>query len=249
MTLDSIVREYLIEASEPEHKYFKALQFAISGLRELHYDVIGVPVIKNLTVNSDSTVDLPADYVSYVRLGVTNLDGTFHPLGINRNIALNRNLNDCGILEQRPNVDTDGDTYFIPGYQYTASHFRNGENVGRYYGYGGGQNRFGYFNIDTTNNQIQLSLFEGDTITIEYISDPLRADEEYNVHPFAVETLKAWIRWKMVSSNPNRPLQAGMIEKKEFTRNIKITRARFKSFSVEDMLEAFRKGNKAAPKF
>lgn len=252
MTLDQIVREYLIEAAEPEHKYFRALQFGISGLRELHFDVTGIPVIKILDVNSDDTVDLPNDYLNYVRIGFTDGSGQFRDLGVNRDIALNRTLDDCGLPGNRipePAPDLNSMPYIGEADVY-SSHFRNGQQVGRYYGAGGGNNANGYFKIDLINNQIQLSGYAGGgKITIEYLSDPTKADGEFTVHPFAVETLKCWISWKMSSNNKNIPLQDGMLKKNEYFRNIKILRARLRSLSVQDLLQSFRKGNKQSPKF
>ena len=96
MELEKVVREFLIESGRTEHRFVQALQFGISCLRELNYDVTGSPSIKILTVNDNDTVDLPNDYLNYIRLGFTDGRGEFRELGRNKDIALNRNLNDCG---------------------------------------------------------------------------------------------------------------------------------------------------------
>ena len=94
MTLDQVVREFLIENELPEHKYFQSLQFGISCLRELNLDVTGVPVIVELPVSDSDTVDLPVDYINYISLGFCDDAGYFRELGKNNKICLNRTVYD-----------------------------------------------------------------------------------------------------------------------------------------------------------
>lgn len=250
-TLDQVVREYLLEAAEPEHKYIQALQFGISCLRELNFDVTGVPVIKELVVNSDDTVDLPSDYINYVRLGFTSRGGGFQELGRNNQIALNRNLDDCGARDARiPNdsLSSEGG-YITAGVEYYGAHFRNGEATGGYYGLGGGNNVNGLFRIDKRYNQIQLSGYRGgDTITLEYLSDPAKADGEFTVIPFALETVKSYIRYMMALNHPRNISNAPYLKQLHDKQKKKL-RARLKSVSVQDILQSFRLANKQAPKF
>lgn len=252
MTLDQVVREYLLEAQLPEHKYVQALQFGISCLRELNFDVTGVPVIKNLTVNADDTVDLPNDYINYIRLGFTDSTGGFQELGRNNLIALNRNLDDCGVRTDRiPSDSLDPQQDALPGSytDYYSTHFRNGQNVGAYYGMGGGNNANGLFRIDKAYNQIQLEGYRGgDTITLEYLSDPAKAKGEFLVIPFAIETVKSYIQFKMALNHPRMKSDAPYL-KTLHGKQIKKLRARLKSVSVQDILQSFRLANKQSPKF
>lgn len=253
MELDKVVREFLIESGRTEHRYGQALQFGISCLRELEFDVTGSPTIKNLTVNDNDTVDLPDDYVNYVRIGYYDIYGRFKQLGVNEDIGLNRTLTDCGTRGKRTAVDDtrEADDIWIPyPLEYYAEHYRNGEDIGRYYGAGGGNNARGGFRIDKSYSQIQLENYRGgDTLVLEYIADLNKSEGNFDVHPFAVETVKSWIDWKMNASNPNVP--QGFTESKRFlySRNKKLLIARMASMSIQDLLQAFRKGNKASPKF
>jgi len=253
MELEKVVREFLIESGRTEHRFAQALQFGISCLRELQFDVTGSPVIKILPVNSDDTVDLPNDYLNYIRIGYTDPYGVFKPLGVNNDIALNRTLTDCGTPGQRRTIeDTTEDAYpWVPyPLEYYSAHYRNGENIGRYYGAGGGNNVRGGFRIDKNYSQIQLQNYRGgDTLTLEYLADPNKSEGNFDVHPFAVETVKSWIDWKMNFSNPNVALSFSEQKRLLYSRNKKLLFSRMSSISVQDMLQAFRKGNKAAPKF
>ncbi len=253
MELEKVVRELLIETGRTEHRFFQALQLGISCLRELEFDVTGSPVVKELPVTDLDTVNLPNDYLNYIRIGFTNKYGHFKELGRNNSISLNRNLDDCGTRTKRSKDDID--TSFtnnatFSGTEYGSIHYRNNENVGRYYGLGGGNNEYGSFKIDKNYQQIQLSFYTGgDTITLEYLADPNKTNGEFEVHPFAVETVKAWIDWKLNENNPNISIAVSQSKKMLYGSNKKLLRSRMASLSVQDMLQAFRKGNKASPKF
>ena len=252
MTLDQVVREYLLEAALPEHKYVQALQFGISCLRDLNFDITGVPSIKILTVNADDTVDLPDDYINYVRLGFTDSAGGFQELGRNNLIALNRTLDDCGARGDRLSdgaLDPQRDA--LPGsyVDYYSTHYRNGENTGAYYGLGGGNNGNGLFRIDKEYSQIQLEGYRGgDTITLEYLSDPAKANGEFVVIDFAIETVKSYIQWKM-ALNSIRYKSDSPYLKSLHDKQKKKLRARIKSVSIQDILQSFRLANKQSPKF
>ena len=139
MELEKVVRELLIETGRTEHRFFQALQLGISCLRELEFDVTGSPVIKELDVTDLDTVNLPDDYLNYIRIGFNDKYGNFNELGRNKKISLNRTLNDCGTAVK--NKISDSGTDYIDnatfsGSEYGSVHYRNNENIGRYYGLG-----------------------------------------------------------------------------------------------------------------
>lgn len=253
MELEKVVRELLIETGRTEHRFFQALQLGISCLRELEFDVTGSPVIKELDVTDLDTVNLPDDYLNYIRIGFNDKYGNFNELGRNKKISLNRTLNDCGTAVK--NKISDSSTDYIDnatfsGSEYGSVHYRNNENIGRYYGLGGGGNANGSFKIDKNYQQIQLDCYTGGkTIILEYLADPNKTNGEFDIHPFAVETVKAWIDWKLNENNPNINIAISQSKKILYASNKKLLRSRIASMSVQDMLQAFRKGNKASPKF
>ena len=81
------------------------------------------------------------------------------------------------------------------------------------------------------------------------MGDPAKANGSFVVQPFALETVKAWIEWKMTSKNPSVPQNQVQANYNLYSRNKKMLRARIKSLSVQDILQSFRKGNKQSPKF
>jgi hypothetical protein len=84
---------------------------------------------------------------------------------------------------------------------------------------------------------------------MEYIADIAAIDGDFEVHPFVIEALKAWIRYKYFNNNPNSSLGRIDMAKRDYFREKRLASERFGATTVNEWLEAFRFGNKAAPKF
>lgn len=236
MTADELVREMLIEVGETTmHKYARFLQYLISGLRDFNLDVSGVPKAVLLTLNDNNTVDLPSDYIAFIRIGICGDDGNLHHLGHNPKMC--RLVTDeCGDLEQ---VSGTGESSFS---DIEGGHIRNDESIGRYFGVGGGNNQNGYYNIRSREGYIELQNFTGTTIWLEYLADIERNEEgEFEIHPYLVEVLKDWIQWKVIQRNIRMPANAKIIAKKDYSDSRNIAKRRFTSFTPEQAREVIRK--------
>lgn len=251
-SLDSIVKEYLAEIGDNNlSRYRQIYTIAVSGIREFNMDTTGVPKIAELEVLSTDRADLPNDYLQYSRIAICGRDGRLHSLGKNNDLCLNQSFDDCGDPERHTSSNNVGGGFIqwsIDGY---VDNFRNGEMMGRFFGIGGGNNDNGYYRIDKANNQILFgNLPSGiETVIMEYIADINAVDGDFEVHPFLVETLKAWIRYKQFNNNPNSSMGRIDMAKKDYFREKRSSNARFRATTVNDWLEAFRIANKAAPKF
>src|SRR3990167_3945386 len=94
--LDDVIRELLVEQGKnTEHEYFRYLTLAISGLRNLNLDASGRPKAVLLPVNDNLTVDLPEDYIKYIRIGLCDDGGRYHYLGYAPDMCMIRNVDDC----------------------------------------------------------------------------------------------------------------------------------------------------------
>src|SRR3990172_2031586 len=82
--LDDIVNGYMIETGhQTNHHYARYLHLAIQGLKELNMDVSGMPVTVLLELNDNNTLNLPTDYIKYVKIGLVGSDGNVHSFGLN----------------------------------------------------------------------------------------------------------------------------------------------------------------------
>lgn len=244
MKLHQLVKSFLIEISEDSlHKYPRFLQYAISGLGELNLDTEGVIKTVTLPVNSNGTVNLPVDYITYIRIATCASDGNLHALGYNSNMCLLRTFDDCGDEKKNEGGGTGGVI------DSEGGHFINNENVGRYFGIGGGTNSIGYYRIDKKNNWITLQNYSGDTIWLEYLADITRnEDGEFEVHPYVVEALKEWMQWKMIQRRVGSPVVQEVRAKKNFLKEKRKAQQRFQSFTFEEANDAIRRTFSPTPK-
>ncbi len=251
MTLDALVREYLLENGKTENEYFKHLQLSISGLREFNMDLSGVPITVILPVNANLTVDLPEGYINYIRIAVADRLGNLHSLGLNDKMSFIRSFDKCGNLQPTNNQATasTANGNFIGTFEGFADNWRNGELMGRFFGIGGGNNANGYYRIDQQHGVIQLQCNHASTIVLEYLSDLSLVNGHFQVHPFIIYAIKRWIGWQALLNNSRAAL--GAVQQAERYYNLAYRNAikRFTSGTLEEWYAVFRSGNSAAVKF
>lgn len=237
MTLDQLIREYLVEIGEDTtHKYRRFLQYGISGLREFNLDTNGVPTTVILPVNANDTVNLPDDYINYIKIAICSDDGNLHALGFNPNMCLPRDLDDCGNEE----ANTGGGTGGIIDSE--GGHFLNNEQVGRYFGLGGGTNSHGYYKIDKKNNWISLQNYTSEEIWLEYLAKIGRdTNGEFQVHPYLEFALKQWMAWLSILRNPRHSVNQEVRAKHNFLSEKRKANKRFGRFTFEEAVQAKRR--------
>lgn len=250
-TLKEIVSEYLIEIGETqENKFARCYQYGLSFLRRANFNTTGFPKVVELTMNSNDTADLPADYLRYTRIALC-LEGRLYCLGLDDTLCLNKSYNDCGVPQgHSQNSDLNNNLLGVPLFAGTmmADNFTNGEFMGRLFGIGGDNNCFGYYRIDQTTNQIQFGNLSTDaTIILEYLADVSAVNGDFPVHPFAIEALKDWIQWKY-KERSSRPLGEQAMARENFNNSNRLMRMMFMNSTKEEWVAAFASGNMAAPK-
>ncbi len=264
MTLTELIGEYLLETGEPEAKRMRFLQMGISCLREINIDVSGVPKTVRMLVNTVDTVDLPSDYINYVRIGIEDAYGNLHSLGRNDDISLAKVYNNCG--DPRPSRGYAGTTnntnstnpnngYGVGQFltDYSATHFRNGEVTGAFYGIGGGNNQNGYYKIDYRRGQILLQGACNKWIVMEYLADleKINKDGRYQliVHPFLINTVKEYINWRNKRSGRSYGVGETEQAKQEYYTSLTNSMARYSSPTYEEVMATYREMNMQAVKF
>ena len=256
--LSEIVKEYIIETlgDSQMNRYARYYALGVSFLRENSYDMSGTILHAELEVNPDDTADLPSNYGNYVKIGLCGNDGRIYALGRNDNICLDKKWDVCGKPVRAHNYINgenliEGELSLAITPEFYASHFRNGQMLGRFFGQGGGNNANGYFRIDTESNQLRLSELNCavKSIMLEYIADLSASDGDYLVHMFLLETLKAWLYWKSIQRDRNYSLGEKQLAEKSYWIAYKTSRMRFNSVAISEWKEAVRSGNLGSPKF
>lgn len=165
-------------AESTQTRYQQYLQWAINCFNELRYKVIKGVEIEYLQLNKNGIAKLPSDYHDYTKAGVI-VGG--HVL----NLSVNKDLTKIVENPHKPIPCPEEMAEAVSKIAYGIhcgdlfdmrmlyqGHYRNGNFVGEMYGYGGGYNENGYFQIDKQRGLIQINSIHTDAeFILEYISD------------------------------------------------------------------------------
>lgn len=229
-SLDSIVREYLImKGMDALHDYPRALQAAISTLKDLNYDVSGVPKVAVLEVVDTTRAVLPQDLIRVIRMGFSNQVGEF--IEIYNDNSLIVNLDDQTISSKQSG--------YLTSPQTVANSTRNGELIGRQYGNAGGG--IYKFRMDWESGMAEFSSNVSGDVILEYLSDPLKVGAEYLVHPFLVDAIQLGTHHRLMKFKRSYAPQEKQIAFSEYLNAKHHARLRFASESIGSLYNASRK--------
>lgn len=246
--LDEIVREFYIEslgASQMDERFPRFLTIAISGLRDLNNDIKRSINTIVIPVNENKTVDLPSDYIDYQVIGEIR-NGTIRTLGKNENQAP-LGYDDCGNSVVRPSEDASNDQsgIFI---DYNSTAFsQDGQFVGRRYGFGGGGNSLGTYNIYRDLGYIALNNFDGDEVVLRYLSNLKKVNGSFVVEEFMIESLKAWMWWKYIQRTRSYTLAEKKDAEMTYYREKRKSQIRVSRFNIPEFLNAYNSGFRSSP--
>jgi hypothetical protein len=242
-TIDNLVREALSERGYTMHWYLQFLQYAITGLRELNFDVLQMVKSVKLPVNSYKAVKLPCDFVDVVRLG--NESGQYVYPWAEKKSSFNRlnKLDDSG--NKVPYGDIQAQNGILPnnweGFWYSNYINDKGEHLGRIF------NNFPSFResfvVLRERDEIQLDVsIVGTSVVLDYISDGLTTDSTNAVHPYAADTLKKCILWNYKKNGRQYPLSERQLAEQEYYNALRILRARMNNIDTNDIDRVMQRG-------
>jgi hypothetical protein len=230
------ISAYLDRSEQSIHKQFKCFHIAIDGMKTLGLDFFYTVKSLKLPVNANLTVNLPADYLNWCKVGVFNSGSEVIPLIYNSKLTF--------FADQLPTrkAQTEDSTLYNY-YNLNSPIFYNywtGFGIGNLYGVPSGSPFVGSFKIDNSAGIIVLSEdFYFPYLVLEYIASP-KSDNGYYIPIQFKEALIAWITWQDIQSMPNT--RRGTLGDKEqrrrnFYNERRLAIARYKPISLEDAYE------------
>tara|TARA_R100000388_G_C7228370_1_gene153118 strand:+ start:11 stop:835 length:825 start_codon:yes stop_codon:yes gene_type:complete len=238
--------------------------FALRGVRDMGFDMLKVVRSIKLPVESNNTVTLPDDYVSWTKIGTVGDDGIVYVMGENKNINMSQKYSEIN----DKNYDTDGDGLLEREDSRSATSggspladsgitdgmnsylFRNyihGSDAGGLYGVGGGH-YYGEFRINNDQNRVELKVKNDiKEIVMEYVADEARSSNP-RVHIFAEEALRAYIYYKLIERKSSVPGGEKQRARAEYYNERRLANSRINSFTKEELLKTIRKNTKQSPK-
>jgi hypothetical protein len=196
----------------------KAWLMAFRGLSLLHYNISAEPKTLRLPVEPSKVVYFPADYVSWVKIGILNNNGEVSTLKVNNALTTFRDNNPNRLSDLTADI-SDGwaGNVNAPYFNY----FNNGL-FQTFYGTGqAGLVSFGECRIDEKNNVIVLNpQFPYSSIIFEYISSPEK-DQDYVVDVRLREAIITFIAWKF-NLDSRQNFYAAAVEARRMIKPVKM---------------------------
>jgi len=183
-SLHEIANSVLFQKGYSIHWYVQVLKHAADCLRELQFDVIGNIRTRKLELNNYGSVELPCDYVDYVRIG-TPWGGNVRPAALS--FGGNRLVN----LDEKGNKVPYGGSNWTYGNEYGAWLYPDGLHLTP-------QRETDGFMIVNERREVQFTNYrEGGFIILDYITDGSEIDNATQVDPYAQKTIETYAEWKM----------------------------------------------------
>lgn len=251
--LKTLVAELIDAKDSSNHEFRRLYNIGVRGIREFNTDVVGTFTTKLLDVNANKTVTLPADYISYSKVGVINEKGEIVTLRLNNQLS---NYNDAHTTKQGrfdgvPKLTAVTNPSIPYSYPYVYYNFFISNQSYNLFGIGGAGQVIGDFKVDDECGVIILGPYFGyDKVLLEYLGDGFDCDcDDYMVDSRASEALLAYMRWKSSLDMPKKFGQ-GMIReyKSEYISERKKAKMRINKINVADFEDMQRFTNKLAPR-
>jgi hypothetical protein len=245
--LSDLVNMYIDESKQTTKEFRRLWALAFRGLTDIGLDVSWLPKQTMLDVNPNLTVDLPDDYIDWVRVGVLNAQGELATLRVNEQLTTYKDTNPNRLADIQSNLGADINYLQFP---YWYGYW---DEIGyeHYFGAGSALVQEGECRVDALNNVILLDTqFQYGQIMLEYISSPLM-DDDYAIDFKAQEALIAFIRWKDIQSLPSTRLvniSEKTLRQREYQMQKKLARKRIKPFRLMVAEQYYREGQRLAVK-
>lgn len=236
--IQEIVSAYLDRSEQSIHKQFKCFHIAIDGLKQMGLDFFFTVKSLKLPINGNLTVNLPADYLNYTKVGVFNTSGEVIPLSYNNKLTY--------FADQLPTRQSQTeDSTLFNFYNFNSPIFYNywdGFGISNLYGIPSGSPFIGSFKIDNSAGIILLDegfTFNYPYIVLEYIASPKPENGYYLPIQFK-EALIAFIGWQDLNYMPNTrkgSLGDKQLRMKNYYNERRLAKARYKPIQLEDAYE------------
>lgn len=250
--LKEIIGQYLSSADQSSHQFLRLWNMAVFGLKtEFNLDITGEVITAVLDVNANKTVDLPCNYIQYLKIGVINGGGEVVTFKRNDQLSTYLSNSDTNRLEGTP---TGGGSFPYVTNSWSPNSYSNYFFNGVYYnlfGADSGTPDIGQYKVDDNKRLIFLNTHTHyPQIVLEYLSDGY--DEEYCDHSVdvrATQAMVSYLRWQNAIDqykkfNPSQVKQFKM----DFYNEKRKAKVRLNPFILNELRSAEAKSIKLTAK-
>jgi hypothetical protein len=192
--LKRMVAYALDEVEKSEADFDRCWILAFRAITLMNFQVAGQTVTVRLPVLGNKTVPLPANCLSWTKIGILDDRGQINTLRINNALTTFRDNNPNRLEDLTPNINTSiGSLALVPYY----SNYYYGGGCYQLYGIGNGVITYGDCKVDEANRVIILNIdFKYDSIMLEFIDCPEK-NNDYEFFTCLQEAVIAFIKWKL----------------------------------------------------
>lgn len=252
VTLDSIVRSYLMDISAGMERYEQGKHWAIEGYRDFKFDVSREIKTTELSLTAWKAVELPQDCIpnGWVMIGV-RINGFVRVFTNDNSLAL---YFDDNPPDGNPDIQPFQDDVYNPTSNQVDQYWfwnmnSNGEDKGQLFGLTVKDNGMGYYRYNPIRKEIQFnpSLSSDTKIYMEYISDGYNPCEKTCVNVLAAKAIKLYCHWQRLkfSKSSNRAEVADA--KTDYYDEFSKVNGRIHPLTIADVLEVARNGYHLTP--
>jgi hypothetical protein len=222
-TVRYVVKSILNRIQDYTMRHYKYIEQMIyehyTDLNLWHLDNVEVVYLR---MSDAKTVDLPPDYVDYLKIGVP-INGKLKVLTRKDNILLPREFEDGEEVGNTDSTESSEDAAI-----FFTSHFKNGRYIGSLYGIPGGIDT-AYYRIDREKRTIVFSgTVPRGEIVLEYISSGVKMTGSTVIPREVVSVLRNYglwnyylqkgdARWKVYKSEHDGDIEALIFFQTAFT--------------------------------
>ena len=235
------------------------------ALAELSFDTFKSCKSQEITIPPHLTMQLPHDYVNYVKLTTVDSAGIEHiiyptsktsnPRSIQQDAdgTYSSTTNDDRIPDSEDLIYNENSTAWNNYKAHEPSENNSNDyqdyqndiywpNEGRRFGLDPQHAQVnGSYYIDCYAGKIHFSSnLSGNTVILKYISDSLGTDHEMQVHKLAEEALYKWIMYGLLSTRRNIPEYVIQRYKKERFAETRKAKLRLSNIKLEEITQIFR---------
>ncbi len=249
ISLKQIVNNILLKRRYPHHYYLEFLVYAKDALTTLAMDEPILPIrYKICTLNDNHALDIPTDYLDYVKVSV-RIGQYLRPLVEDSQLDTIPNFDSNFDIQPYTNgvaTDINQQITYYNGYLTPLWFMVNwnafGENTGRLFGGVGTQ--VDTFKVNKQRNEIKINESLSFTeYVIEYISNGMDADSATHIDWYAKDVMEAYCMWQFKENN--RTYSPGEAERSrlEYVNQRQIYRARVSDLTVDKLKRIVHKNS------
>lgn len=231
-SLDNVAREHIIESLDDNMGFYAKVFFLLkTGLREFNQDLSLINKVISVDLNCDNIFVLPSDYIDYSSIYTINSNGAKHELALNPRIANSKDCNGSLNKAMTKGVNT-----------YVVTDTDDFTHRGRHFGLNNqNYNKYGQYKV--FEDHIVFSNLKTKSIYLEYLCNEQDVTSDTRVHPYLIEPLKQWVRYKM-SKDPN----VRELERKNLMNAKRKLSTLLHNFTIDELKQAIRFNYTQTPK-